>query len=104
MEQGLVEKERQNTPGISSDQQCDPVAHFNNAGCSLPSSQVVNALKAYLDLEAQIGGYVEINSLFQTSNQARIHRGGAIHMCVTATLLFFHTAQIRSSGKTLDRS
>jgi len=47
-----VERLRSNTPGVKN------VIHFNNAGCSLPDLDTLNATKGYLDLEAQIGGYV----------------------------------------------
>lgn len=47
-----VERLRSNTPGVKN------VIHFNNAGCSLPDLDTLNATKDYLDLEAQIGGYV----------------------------------------------
>jgi len=46
-----VEAARRDTPG------CSGVAHFNNAGSSLPSAPVVEAGKEWLDLEAEIGGY-----------------------------------------------
>ncbi|MBO0794279.1 MAG: aminotransferase class V-fold PLP-dependent enzyme [Ktedonobacteraceae bacterium] len=46
-----VEKARQETPG------CTNVLHFNNAGSSLPSQPVLDTTIAYLQLEAQIGGY-----------------------------------------------
>jgi cysteine desulfurase/selenocysteine lyase len=44
-------KVRQDTPG------CANVVHFNNAGAGLLPLPVLNAVKAHLDLEAQIGGY-----------------------------------------------
>lgn len=47
-----VERLRSNTPGVKN------VIHFNNAGCSLPDLDTLNTTKDYLDLEAQIGGYV----------------------------------------------
>lgn len=36
---------------------CTQILHFNNAGCSLPASSTLDAVKAFLDLEATVGGY-----------------------------------------------
>ncbi len=46
-----VESVRADTPG------CANVLHLNNAGASLPTSIVLERVKAHLDLEAEIGGY-----------------------------------------------
>ena len=42
---------RERTPGTAH------VAHFNNAGCSLPSTGVLDTVVSYLHQEAMIGGY-----------------------------------------------
>jgi len=46
-----VEQARRDTPGVRR------VAHFNNAGASLPPRQVTEAVIAHLEREAAIGGY-----------------------------------------------
>ncbi|WP_214324374.1 aminotransferase class V-fold PLP-dependent enzyme [Nonomuraea sediminis] len=46
-----VAKAREATPGVGN------VAHFNNAGASLPSQGVLSAVVDHLLLEADIGGY-----------------------------------------------
>jgi cysteine desulfurase / selenocysteine lyase len=46
-----VERVRADTPG------CAHVVHLNNAGASLPSTPVLDAVVGHLNLEARIGGY-----------------------------------------------
>lgn len=46
-----IEKLRRDTPG------CEHVLHFNNAGASLMTTQVVDAMKDHLELELLRGGY-----------------------------------------------
>ena len=46
-----VEKARRDTPG------CANKIHFNNAGASLMTLPVINAIRGHLELEASIGGY-----------------------------------------------
>ncbi|MEM7493837.1 MAG: aminotransferase class V-fold PLP-dependent enzyme [Pseudomonadota bacterium] len=45
------QKWRADTPG------CEAVCHFNHAGASLPPKPVIDAVSAYLECEARIGGY-----------------------------------------------
>ncbi|KTD50810.1 aminotransferase class V-fold PLP-dependent enzyme [Legionella quateirensis] len=61
---------RNDTPG------CQNVLHFNNAGASLPTLSVMEAVKKHLDLEANIGGYEaahlaepEINNFYKSAAQ-----------------------------------
>ncbi|MEE8601404.1 aminotransferase class V-fold PLP-dependent enzyme [Euzebya tangerina] len=51
-----VAAERSRTPG------CSEVTHLNNAGASLPTQQVLDAVTGYLDLEARIGGYEAVDA------------------------------------------
>jgi selenocysteine lyase/cysteine desulfurase len=46
-----VERVRADTPG------CAHVVHLNNAGASLPTTAVLDAVIGHLELEARIGGY-----------------------------------------------
>jgi len=46
-----IQKARQDTPG------CEDIIHFNNAGASLMSAPVYNAVTDHLALEQKIGGY-----------------------------------------------
>jgi cysteine desulfurase/selenocysteine lyase len=61
-----IDKIRKDTPG------CDFVRHFNNAGASLPTQQVLDATLRYLKQEALMGGYrfaaqqeKEINAFYE---------------------------------------
>lgn len=51
MKQFQIQQVRNDTAGG------DVTLHFNNAGASLSPTQVINAQKNYLDLEASMGGY-----------------------------------------------
>ncbi|MBX2914948.1 MAG: aminotransferase class V-fold PLP-dependent enzyme [Cyclobacteriaceae bacterium] len=65
-----IETLRQQTPG------CNHKIHFNNAGASLPSQQVVDAITQHLQLEAMTGGYEaadlkvnEVNGFYESTAQ-----------------------------------
>lgn len=45
------------------------VAHFNNAGCSLPPKTVTDKMKSYIDYEERFGGY-EAKDLFESEISA----------------------------------
>lgn len=63
---------RERTPGTAH------VAHFNNAGCSLPSTGVLDTVVSYLHQEAMIGGY--------EAAAAATERLGAVYDSVAALL------------------
>ena len=46
-----LEQARRDTPA------CERHVHLNNAGAALMPSPVVDALRAHLDLEIELGGY-----------------------------------------------
>lgn len=76
---------RADTPG------CEKVIHFNNAGCSLHTTQILNTVEEYLHLEQTVGGYEaavlrekEIHS-FYTSVAALIN-------CKPSNIAFAHSA------------
>lgn len=85
----VVSRARRDTPG------CAGVTHLNNAGASLPTQQVLDAVIDHLRLEAQIGGYEAADRA-----ASRIDRGyGAvaellhcapeeIALCESATVAF----------------
>ena len=54
-----LERTRLETPGIAH------VLHFNNAGSSLPPQPVLDATIAYLQREAQLGGYEAANEAYE---------------------------------------
>ncbi|MBC8046500.1 MAG: aminotransferase class V-fold PLP-dependent enzyme [Fimbriimonadaceae bacterium] len=80
-----ISKFRNDTPG------CNNVTHFNNAGCSLHTQQVLDAINNYLHLEATIGGYEtaalkanEINSFYDAVSQ--------LLKCKSSNIAFAHSA------------
>lgn len=58
-----IEQLRNDTPGTTE------IMHFNNAGSSLPISEVVNSITGYLHQEALYGGYET-----EAENQEQINR------------------------------
>lgn len=54
-----LQRARQETPGTAH------VLHFNNAGSSLPPQPVLDAAIAYLQREAQIGGYEVVTEAYE---------------------------------------
>lgn len=70
-----LQRARQETPGTAH------VLHFNNAGASLTSQPVLDATIAYLQREAQIGGYEAVAEARETLE----HTSSAIAKLVGAT-------------------
>ncbi|HET8845339.1 MAG TPA: aminotransferase class V-fold PLP-dependent enzyme, partial [Ktedonobacteraceae bacterium] len=69
-----LQRARQETPGIAH------VLHFNNAGSALPPQPVLDATIAYLQREAQIGGYEiakEAHEALENAHQAAARLIGA---------------------------
>ncbi|GAA1950400.1 aminotransferase class V-fold PLP-dependent enzyme [Catenulispora subtropica] len=60
-----IETLRAETPG------CEKVVHFNNAGCGLIASPVLETMLGHLRLEAEIGGYEA--AALRTENVAAFH-------------------------------
>ncbi|MEM8985589.1 MAG: aminotransferase class V-fold PLP-dependent enzyme, partial [Pseudomonadota bacterium] len=48
-------------------------AHFNNAGAALPPTPVLDAVKDYLQLEGEIGGYEAMRARAGDIDAARVH-------------------------------
>ncbi|MEU5163568.1 aminotransferase class V-fold PLP-dependent enzyme [Streptomyces sp. NPDC020875] len=83
---------RADTPG------CRKVIHFNNAGCGLPTTPVLDAMIGHLNLEARIGGYeasaaraaevrafyTEIAALINTTPDNIAFAGSATHAYANA--------------------
>lgn len=66
-----VDRVRREAPG------CAHVLHFNNAGASLMSQPVLDAVTGQLRLEACIGGY---EAMEQAEAAIERHEGGASSM------------------------
>ncbi|ARG97751.1 aminotransferase class V-fold PLP-dependent enzyme [Legionella micdadei] len=85
MDSLIIEKLRRDTPG------CNQVLHLNNAGASLPPIQVLNAVKAHLDLEANKGGYEAADYNFTKSEQL-YHNAARLLNCHPEEIAFVENA------------
>ncbi len=56
-----VDRARAETPG------CRDVAHFNNAGASLPTRATLDTVIAHLEYEARVGGYAAADAVAERS-------------------------------------
>lgn len=71
-----VDQVRADTPGV------DRVAHFNNAGASLPTSMVLDTVMDYLRSEAMVGGY-----------ETAEYRADALNACYPAAAQLLGTTE-----------
>ncbi|MEM8987684.1 MAG: aminotransferase, partial [Pseudomonadota bacterium] len=62
----FLSRVRADTPGVAH------VAHFNNAGAALPPTPVLDAVKDYLQLEGEIGGYEAMRARAGDIDAARV--------------------------------
>lgn len=76
---------RADTPG------CEKVTHFNNAGCSLHTTQVLNAVEEYLHLEQTVGGY-EAAVLREKEIQSFYTSVATLINCKPSNIAFAHSA------------
>lgn len=76
---------RHETPG------CFHVAHFNNAGASLPPIQVSTAVRHHLDLESHMGGY-EAEALAEPSIENVYDALAQMLGCDNAEIAFLESA------------
>lgn len=80
-----IEQLREDTPG------CQHVLHLNNAGAALPPLPVINAIKAHIDLEANMGGYEAANASIKEST--RLYKAAAeLINCSTDEIAFMENA------------